>query len=114
MLFLLGGMREEKKFHLVRWETVCDPVVNGGLGVCNLRIFNKALLGKWLWRYHLEEGSLWRDTIDARHSVAWGGWCSKEVSGGYGVGLWKYIRKGWPCFVNQVCFVVGEGSCIRF
>lgn len=39
-------------------------------------------------------GSLWRDTIDARHGVAWGGWCFKEVSEGYGVGLWKYIRKG--------------------
>jgi len=23
-----------------------------------------------------------------------GGWCSKEVSGSFGVGVWKHIRRG--------------------
>jgi hypothetical protein len=27
-----------------------------------------------------------------------GGWCSKEVGGPYGVGVWKCIRKGWGNF----------------
>jgi hypothetical protein len=28
----------------------------------------------------------------------WGGWCSLELGGAFGVGLWKNIRKGWETF----------------
>lgn len=44
--FLWGGMGEEFKFHLVKWDTVCRPISNGGLGIRNVRIFNHVLLGK--------------------------------------------------------------------
>jgi hypothetical protein len=46
--FLWGGIGKEFKFHLVNWSKVCSPVQEGGLGICNLRCFNRALLGKWL------------------------------------------------------------------
>ncbi|KAG6674481.1 hypothetical protein I3842_15G044700 [Carya illinoinensis] len=52
--FLWGGIAEEFKFQLVRWRKVCSPLSSGGLGIRNLRIFNRALLGKWLWRFHKE------------------------------------------------------------
>ncbi|KAG6649906.1 hypothetical protein CIPAW_06G006500 [Carya illinoinensis] len=85
--FLWGALGEEKKFHLVSWKTVCAPITQGGLVVCHLRTSNKALLGKWLWRYHSEGGSLWKEIIDARYGTAWGGWCSNEVRGGM---AWVY------------------------
>jgi len=49
--FLWGGIGEEFKFHLVNRSKVCSPISSGGLGIRNLRLLNKALLGKWLWRY---------------------------------------------------------------
>ncbi|KAG2673573.1 hypothetical protein I3760_13G098900 [Carya illinoinensis] len=45
--FLLGGVGEEFKFHLVKWEKVCF-LSNGGLGIRNMRSFNQVLLGQWL------------------------------------------------------------------
>ena len=36
----------ESKVHLVGWDKVCAPKVNGGLGIRKLTTFNKALLGK--------------------------------------------------------------------
>ncbi|KAG6721785.1 hypothetical protein I3842_03G129400 [Carya illinoinensis] len=93
---------------------ICAPVIQGGLGVCDLRTFNKALLGKWLWRYHSEGGSLWKEITDARYGATWGGWCSNKVRGGYCVGLWKFIRSGWSCFERNVRFVVGDGNLISF
>jgi hypothetical protein len=46
--FLWGGIGEEFKYHLVNWAKVCFPIFEGGLGIRNLRMFNRALLGKWL------------------------------------------------------------------
>jgi hypothetical protein len=46
--FLWGGLGEENKYHLVSWSNVCSSIFEGGLGIWNLRIFNRALLGKWL------------------------------------------------------------------
>ena len=58
--FLWGGVGEEFKYHLVKWSKVCSPLSAGGLGLRKLVDFNRALLGKWLWRYGLEREAWWR------------------------------------------------------
>ena len=45
--FLWVGIGEGKKFHLINWHQVCQPLKSGGLGFRNIRVFNRALLGKW-------------------------------------------------------------------
>uniref|UniRef100_A0A2N9II99 Uncharacterized protein n=1 Tax=Fagus sylvatica TaxID=28930 RepID=A0A2N9II99_FAGSY len=82
--FLWCGMDETPKFHLVNWSQICTPLRAGGLAIRNLRSFNKALLGKWLWRYGLEREALWRLVVDAKYGSLWGGWCSKSGTGSYG------------------------------
>ena len=52
--------------------------------------FNRALLGKWLWRYTINREALWRLVIETKYNSARGGWCSKEskeVMGTFGVGV---------------------------
>jgi hypothetical protein len=66
----------------------------GDLGIRNLRDFNIALLGKWLWRYATEREAYWRLVVKIKYGFMNGGWCSKVVEGPYGVGVWKHIR-GW-------------------
>ncbi|KAG2711915.1 hypothetical protein I3760_04G100300 [Carya illinoinensis] len=44
--FLWGGMENEKKLHLLKWDMICTPLSLGGLGIRKLKTFNKALLGK--------------------------------------------------------------------
>ena len=73
---------------------MCSPLKSGGLGVRNLRKFNQALLGKWLWRYGIETNHLWRWVIKIKYGNIWGGWCTKEVTIAYGISLWRAIRQG--------------------
>ena len=72
--------------------------VNPVLGIWNLSILNKALLGKWSWRFMSEGEPLWNKVIIGKYGVEEGGRCSLEAREGYGVGLWKAIRKGWDAF----------------
>ena len=58
--FLWGSIEEVDKFHLVKWEVICSPYSHRGLAIKNLRKFNEALLGKWLWRFGMEREALWR------------------------------------------------------
>jgi hypothetical protein len=112
--FLWGGMGDGVKYHLVRWDQVCSPMDCGGLGVKSLTLFNKALLGKWLWRFGVEESHLWRRVIVAKYGMEWGGWRSKHCRGTHGCGLWKSISSGWDGFSGRIEFSVGKGDRIRF
>ena len=111
--FLWGSSEEDVKFHLVKWDLICSPYTNGGLAIKNLRLFNEALLGKWLWRYGVEREALWRQVIREKYGSMEGGWMSTHNRGSHGVGLWKYIRAGWDKFARFVKFKVGDGSRIR-
>jgi hypothetical protein len=71
--FLWGGLGEVFKYHLISWSTVCSPISEGGLGIRNLRIFNQALLGKWLWCFAHEREALWRSVVDAKYGSSWVG-----------------------------------------
>jgi hypothetical protein len=91
------------------WSKVCIPILEGGLGIRNLMLFNCALLGKWLWRFGSERDAWWRVAVDSKFGSLWGGWCSIELVGAFGVGLWKNIRKGWDTFSGFVRFELGIG-----
>ena len=47
-----------KKIHLVSWDLVCYAKKKGGLGIHGLSIVNRALLGKWVWKFAEEENSI--------------------------------------------------------
>ncbi|XP_078150757.1 uncharacterized protein LOC144546100 [Carex rostrata] len=64
--FLWHGVTDQKKgFNLVDWEVVCTPKQLGGLGVLDLRAFNKAMLLKWFWWWFKPEQKLWKPLITA-------------------------------------------------
>ena len=63
---------------------------------------NKALLSKCSWRFVVQKGAFWNDVIRDKYGEVAGGWCSSEVREGYGVGLWKAIRRWWLLVSNSL------------
>jgi hypothetical protein len=108
--FLWGDSGEVSKHHLVSWDVVCSPVKDGGLGIRRLVDFNKALLGKWLWRFGMEDHRIWRCVLVAKYGLRIGGWCTDPVRGTHGCGLWKSIMGVWNQFFQHVEVWVGDGS----
>lgn len=49
--FLWGGKEGERKVAWVGWDKICKPVEEGGLGIRDLGLFNKALRAKWVWKF---------------------------------------------------------------
>ena len=112
--FLWGGGNTGRKIHLVNWKVVCTQKENEGLGIRRMGSLNKALLGKWIWRFAVEKEVLWKKVIGVKHGLEDGGWKSKEARGPFGVGVWKEILKemGW-CW-NNMKFKAGRGNKIMF
>nr|CAN77770.1 hypothetical protein VITISV_044337 [Vitis vinifera] len=65
--FLWGEGNLERKAHLVNWEVVCADKNKGGLGLRKLALLNKALLGKWIWRFAFDKDNLWKQVIMAKY-----------------------------------------------
>ncbi|RVW77230.1 putative ribonuclease H protein [Vitis vinifera] len=112
--FLWGGGALVQKPHLVKWSIVCLDKRSGGLGVKNLGAFNRALLGKWVWRFANERKALWNQVIRGKYGEERGGWRSCEPREAYGLGLWKAISKMGHKVTPFVGFVVGDGEKVKF
>lgn len=53
--------------HWVAWDKVCKLKNEGGLGIKNLELFNKALLPKWKWRHLVDVNSSWSEILSHRY-----------------------------------------------
>ena len=91
--FLWGGGNLERKAHLVNWEVVCADKEKGGLGLRKLVLLNKALFGKWIWRFACYKENLWKQVISAKYGQEGLGWKTNKANGAFGVGIWKEILK---------------------
>ena len=76
----------------------------------NLTLMNIALLSKWNWRFANEIEAFWKQVISHKYGEEEGGWRTRAVSGRYGVGLWKAIRKDWLFLNGRLAYQVGSGQ----
>ncbi|RVW79372.1 E3 SUMO-protein ligase MMS21 [Vitis vinifera] len=95
-------------------SSVCLKKRNGGLGLRRIATLNRALLGKWTWRFACERDNLWKQVISTKYGQEDYGWRAKKVSGAAGVGVWKEIMKESEWCWENLAFLVGKGSKIKF
>lgn len=75
---------------------------------------NIALLGKWLWRFSQEHGTLWYSIIQGRYGADANGWdCNRSLSRSHSL-CWKHITQVSPLFYPHTHFLLDNCSKIRF
>ena len=116
--FLWDWGSENRKIAWVAWDKVCESKDKGGLGVTDIRKFNLALLGKWIWRLKSEKGGVWKDILDSKY----GGWrgLRSQIQISRELLWWRDIRKKWNLeewdneFEDRGWWEIGDGKEIRF
>ncbi|CAN1127126.1 Putative ribonuclease H protein At1g65750 [Linum perenne] len=91
--FMWGGSDDNKRIHLIKWDLVKTPIHRGGLGVLDLDSFNRALLGKWVWRYACERKAWWRVLMVFKCGEGYSKWQPRWNLNGAGLSMWKWIVK---------------------
>ena len=64
--FFWQGGSQKRKYHLVRWTTICKSKRKGGLGIKDIRKMNISFLCKWWWKLENEKG-LWQQIIQQKY-----------------------------------------------
>ena len=93
---------------------MCTQKEKGGLGIFKIDLLNKALLGKWIWRFAFEKEILWKKVIGVKYGHEGFGWRTNEARGTFGVGVWKEILKEANWCWDNIGFKVGEGIKVNF
>ncbi|KAL4301914.1 hypothetical protein GQ457_10G019110 [Hibiscus cannabinus] len=119
--FMWGGNSDKSRIHWVRWDHLCKPASLGGLGIANLDLLNRALIGKWVWRYGNESPSLWRRVIASKTSRSESTLLPVPGCGRNTSWIWKGILKKaccedsfGLCFRANLSVQVGDGKHILF
>ncbi|GMJ04569.1 hypothetical protein like AT3G24255 [Hibiscus trionum] len=114
----LWGPNSNRPIHWIKWNNLVKPKEHGGLGFFDLRLKNRALLNKWIWRYSVEPDSLWRKIIDAKYDYEQSNLVPKPITNRYSSRVWRNIllplQNSNDLFSSNLCFVLGDGKAIQF
>ena len=110
--FLWRGSSLDRHGAKVSWSSICYPQQEGGLGIKRIRDWNKAAVGKHLWRLLSSKTSIWADWVNKTllkgrslwevkpRSISWAwrkildsrSWCSgmflSQIGNGCATSLW--------------------------
>ncbi|GKV21520.1 hypothetical protein SLEP1_g31494 [Rubroshorea leprosula] len=67
--FLWGSVDDQRKIHLVDWDTICKPKTHGGLGIRSARNANTIAMSKLNWRIHTEKDKMWREVLVKKYNI---------------------------------------------
>ena len=61
----------------------------------------------------VKSDTFWKQVIINKFRLEEGEWCSRVARRGYGVGVWKAIRKEWEGICCRYRFIVKNGKKVK-
>ena len=103
--------QHKRKYRLAKCKLLCQPKIQGGLGIQNLDIQNKCLLSKWLFKL-LNEDGLWQELLRNKYiKDKTLGSCVKKPTDSH---FWRSLMNVKDIFMGFGSFKVKHGSQTRF
>ena len=102
----------KRKYRLTKWDIICRPKDQGGLGIENLEVKNKCLLSKWLYKLSSETGATWAQIL--RNKYLHSKTLSQVTVRPMDSPFWKGLMRVKSVFFNRTKFVIGNGTSTRF
>ncbi|GMI75505.1 hypothetical protein like AT4G29090 [Hibiscus trionum] len=114
----IWGPNASRPIRWVKWGNLIKPKEAGGLGLVDLRVKNRALLNKWLWRFSTDKECLWRKVIVAKYKLEDHCLIPNRLPEKAGSWVWKNIttplQSSNDRFTSNLRWALGDGSSIRF
>jgi hypothetical protein len=109
--FFWQNDEHKKKYRLAKWNILCQPKEQGGIGIQNLDLQNKCLLSKWLFKLCNEEGT-WQELI--RNKYLQNKTLSQSESNNLFSHFWSSLLGVKDIFLSLGKFKLDNGTQIRF
>ncbi|KAG5580719.1 hypothetical protein H5410_051346 [Solanum commersonii] len=110
---LINGVLDAMPTYMMSIFPMPANVIDRMDAIRNLKLQNRNLLMKWLWRFASQEQALWKGTIKARFGME-NKWTTYMPTQPYGTGVWRSIRSQWIKFANNYKIKVGNGGKTLF
>jgi hypothetical protein len=109
--FFWQSDEHKRKYRLTKWNIICRPKDQGGLGIEVLELKNKCLLSKWLYKILHEQG-MWQELLCNKylHSKT----LSQVTVQPTDSPFWKGIMRVKDDFFQRGHFKLGDGTSVRF
>ncbi|XP_039120313.1 uncharacterized protein LOC120256691 [Dioscorea cayenensis subsp. rotundata] len=95
------------KCRLVAWQNICRSKEQGGWGILDLYAFNRALLGKWRWKFLTDSNWCCAKVIKFNYNLSsWNLFCLPRGRVSF---FWSGVLKGFSAFNGCVTVKVCSG-----
>ena len=100
---------EQRKIHWKKWEVLCKPKSEGGLGFKDLGRFNDSMLAKQVWRLLKDQSSMFYRVFKAKYFPRGSIFEALAATGSY---AWQSILKSRKVISLGMRLKIGNGKSI--
>ena len=108
--FWWGQRGDGRKIHWKKWEVLCKPKLEGGLGFKNLCKFNEAMLARHVWRLTHDTKSLFYKVFKAKYFPNGSVFEAKSAMGSF---AWRSFLRSKNLIERNGRWRMGDGKIIR-
>lgn len=106
--FMWGKIGRERYLPMIAWHKLCQIEEEGGLGIKDLKIFNKALIQKVVWQLVTNQDRVWVGIIKAKYFPQNSFWSAEDKQGTSN--LWKALLENKNEVLIHTIWHIGDGK----